>query len=146
MLTNSINLTVRRLDKVRRTNDRFNKKKLNSAAKFWNANIKIDTQVYKDTFIQSRSQRDFYLECKSRWVRDWLSSLYFKRMHKDKKILTDTSADPNSLAFSHAISTPSALMDLMKGLGDLGGLTGAHSTSCEGSAEQPHTTLLAFPS
>ena len=54
---------------------------------------------------------------------------------------TDNEAELYSRARSHAISTPKVLIDLMKGVGDFGGLTGAHLICCDGRELHPHVTL-----
>lgn len=54
---------------------------------------------------------------------------------------TDNEAELYSRARSQAISTPNVLIDLMKGVGDFGGLTGAHFICCDGRELHPHVTL-----
>lgn len=69
--------------------------------------------------------------------------IYSFRIDKFQNKLTDKTAELYSLALSQAISMPCVLMDLMRGLGDLGGLTGAHLIGGDGSLEQPHVTFRA---
>lgn len=61
-------------------------------------------------------------------------------------LLTDNTAELYSLALSHTISIPAILIDFIKGLGALGGLTGAHLIVGDGKLEQPHVTFRASSS